>query len=210
MKSFWNNKKGKKESEADPVKNSQLQDSEMKTVPSTVMNIQEQPCEPVISVDQEQEALPAVKPKNRKTVERLCKYCHEPFTANRRDAFFCCTSHRQMANKKGYRLRQIGIPEEHFLIQAIRLYIREMLRMENESIRKQEINRWQYAFSLSYPLFISELSDQNKLVLFFKKHIEMFLIGLEKQFANSREDSMYLLIPESTREIWEKFIDMTE
>jgi hypothetical protein len=162
-----------------------------------------------ISASSQNEKSPG-NPKKRKTVDKLCRYCHKFFTANRIDALFCSPSCRQMANKKGFDLRSHGIPAEHFLIKALKLYILEIRKYNDQVININQVDRLRYLMSFTRPLFIDELGDENHLVRFFSKHIEQYVVYLNKQFRNLDTNQFHLDIPESTLDEWQRFLNATE
>jgi hypothetical protein len=152
----------------------------------------------------------APPPRKKRTVIRLCHYCHKYFTAHRRDANFCSASHRQMANKKGYYFRYHGNPDEHYLINAINFYIQQFLRRENEEITGSTVTDWYHMVIMAEIFFITEkLPEDNHLVEFYNDHILGFVAYLTRQFKNLNTKNYFFTIPEGTKVIWQQFSDAT-
>jgi hypothetical protein len=179
--------------------------AEKSAIPKNQANNQK----PDVVIESKQDNTEEPKPRTRRTVERLCHYCHNFFIANRRDANYCCTSHRQMANKKGYYFRYHGNPAEHYLVKAIRFDIKEILKHDNEEITHNIVNNWYHMFIMARPLFINDLSDNNHLVIFYSNYIEEFIAYLMKQQRNLNTDRYILTIPQSTRDVWQRFLHAT-
>jgi hypothetical protein len=185
------------------------QDTSNEVINSIPQN-QENNQQPVVVGESNQVKPDATKTSKRRTVVRLCHYCHVYFTAHRRDANFCSASHRQMANKKGYYFRYHGNPEEHYLIKAINFYIDQFLNRENKEITRSTASDLYHMVIMADVLFINgKLPQDNHLVEFYSKHIWGFCGYLSKQFRNLDTDRYVLTIPESTREIWQEFINAT-
>ncbi len=148
--------------------------------------------------------------KERRKVVRLCRKCCNYFNAHRSDASYCSSSCRQMAHKKGIRHQRSENPPEHYLIKAIRFYIDDFLKLENMELSKKRVDNLFYKVNIARPLFINEINSEHHLVIFYEKHIEGFIIYLNRQFKTYQCDTIIMDIPESTREIWLKFLDAVE
>jgi len=148
------------------------------------------------------------KRKQKKEVDRICYHCLEWFIASRRDTKYCSNSCKQIAfknNHNNWRYANIG---EHLFVESISRIIMDIKTNNGSSITKSTLDYWTQLTDFTMELYKNYILDTNEHFNFAQKHLQGFLINLQKQNheLQNRQELM-LSIPKDNYNAWQRFLD---